>query len=202
MSNDRLDVAPAPIGPCVQVCPPLVAEHDQDDEPTRPSRVMPEGSVIVAVTGPVAAVPGSDTLTVTSAVTPRLSTPDTWTDTLSFAVAETVGLGVGDVGGDLLGLPVGELEGEGLPDRDGEFVGLGEAPVEELGVAERVGVVDGDPPMAFREAGAWPPVPEPPWRCVWPRPGTAWCPDGGWRKYRLGTAMAVTAAAVPAEAIG
>lgn len=172
MLNDKLDVAPAPMAPCVQVCPALVGEHDQDDEPTSPSRVMPDGSVIFTVTGPVAAVPGSDTLTVTSAVTPRLSTPFTWTDTLSLAVPDTVGLGVGfgvgvgvgpgEAGGEVLD----GLDGEALPPR--EFVGLGETPLEV--VADGIGVVDGEPPMPFREPGARPAAPAPPWRCACPKP--------------------------------
>lgn len=141
--NDRLDAAPALSGPCEQVCPPPVGEHDQDDEPTSPSREMPDGSVTVTVSGPVAALPGSDTLTVTSAVTPRLSTPLTWTDTLSLA-AETVGVGLG--------------VGAGLGDGDAEVLGepggacLGEEPPVGADVADAASVGEG----ATRAAGRTP----------------------------------------------
>lgn len=144
MLNDRLDVAPALSGPCEQVCPLPVGEHDQDDEPTSPSREMPGGSVTVTVSEPVAALPGSDTLTVTSAVTPRLSTPFTWTDTLSLAVAETVGVGLS--------------VGAGLGDGDAEVPGepgdarLGEEPPAVVGVADATSVGEG----ATRTAGRAP----------------------------------------------
>lgn len=123
----------------------LVAVHDQDDDPTSPSRLMPEGKVMFAVTGPVAAVPGSDTVTVTSAVTPRLSKPFTWTETLSLAVAETVGLGdgLGDPGGEVRGPPVGD----GLPD------GLGEPLLAVAGVAGVLGVRERPGPAIGRFPG-------------------------------------------------
>lgn len=158
--NDRLEVTPAPSPPFEQVSPPLVAEHDQDDELADPSRAMPDGSVTFALTGPVAAAPGSDTSTVTSAVTPRLSTPDTSTDTLSLAVAETVGVGVdvGVGGGGELGdgdvEVLGEPDGVGLPDRDRDVVGLGEALFVVAGVGDAVAVEDGAPPMARLAPGA------------------------------------------------
>jgi hypothetical protein len=134
MLNDRLDAPPALSGPCEQVCPSLVGEHDQDDEPTSPSREMPDGSVMVTVSGPVAALPGSDTLTVTSAVTPRLSTPLTWTDTLSLAVPETVGVGFG------VGLGDGDAEVPGEPGG----VDLGEEPPAVAG-ADAASVGEGAP---------------------------------------------------------
>jgi hypothetical protein len=188
-----------------------VAEHDHDDEPASPNSVMPEGSVMFAVTGPVAAEPGSDTSTVTSAVTPRLSRPVTWTETLSLAFAETVGVGVGvgdalgeadgdaDGEADGLGVPVPEVDGVGLGGRDDDLDGLGEAVVVADGVAEAPGVAD----RFGRLVGNWPADRAGPCRFV--TPGTTMaptCPRGGCGKYTLGTAIDAAATAVATEAIG
>ena len=164
--NDRLDAAPAPSALCEQVCPEPVAEHDQDDEPTSTSNVRPEGTVMFAFTGPVAAEPGSDTLTVTSAVTPRLSRPVTCTDTLSLALAETVWVGVGDALGDEDGDADGDVPGAdgvadvvGLGDRDDDPEGLGDADPVADGVVDAPGAADGVAELVGRPVGDRPVAP-------------------------------------------
>ena len=68
--KDRFAVAPAEIAACVQLRP----EQDQPEAFDRPRNEIPAGSEMLAVRPLVAALPGSDTPTLTRAVTPRLST--------------------------------------------------------------------------------------------------------------------------------
>lgn len=187
-SNDRLEATPAPSPPRVQLCPEPVAEHDQDDDPTRPSNVRPVGKVMFAVTGPVAAEPGSDTLTVTKAVTPRLSTPFTCTDTPSLALAETVVVGVGDALGDalgdaecdVLGLPVGVVGvvgGLGVGECDDDPVGFGAADWLADGVVDAPGRADDGADLSGWPVGDGPAaparrvIPGPAMAPTWPRCG-------------------------------
>ena len=135
--KEKFAAAPAVIAPWLQVPPEALFVHDQVDDPVSPSMSVPAGSVSVAVSGPVPALPVSDTSTVTTAVTPRLSRLPTFTPTASFAATATgvplvgvgvgVGVGPGPVVGELLGRTGGEVEGDGpgLADLCGGFGCLG-----------------------------------------------------------------------------
>jgi hypothetical protein len=68
--KDKFAVVPAEIAACVQLRP----EQDQPEEFDSPSSETPTGSEMLVVRPLVAALPGSDTPTLTRAVTPRLST--------------------------------------------------------------------------------------------------------------------------------
>src|SRR5579871_3237654 len=73
--NDRFAVAPADRAACVQVKP----EQVQPEALDKPSSESPAGSEILVVRPLVAALPGSETPTLTTAVTPRFSTLPTLT---------------------------------------------------------------------------------------------------------------------------
>jgi hypothetical protein len=181
--NDRFAVAPAAIGACVQFRP----EHDQPGALDRLSSESPAGSEMLVVRPLVEALPGSDTPTLTRAVTPRLSTLFTLTDTPSWAFAATEtgfevdGVGAGDELGGEVGFELVELDGCGLGVFDGEllgfFDGLGEPDRLPLGPPGAPGERDdpgwpGDPgsgevlgtgpPFCCGPPG-WPPAAGPPW---------------------------------------
>jgi hypothetical protein len=112
MLKEKSAPAPEPIAACEQVAPEALVEQDQAEDPDRPSIVVPTGSARVAVIAPVAAVPGLETSTVTTAVTPRLSRPLTATPTLSLAAATVVVVrGVGEGLGEGVGEDTGGLVG-------------------------------------------------------------------------------------------
>lgn len=153
MLKEKSAATPAPMALWLQLLPEAL--HDHDDEPDSPSMTVPPGRVSVAVSGPVPALPVSETLTLTTAVTPRLSSPCTCNPTLSFAAAATVvlmtgvGDGLGPAVGELVGLAVGEVEGDaefdgdGRVGPDGDAVGPGLPGVLRCGDAEGSGNPEG-----------------------------------------------------------
>lgn len=174
--NDRFAVAPAEMAPCVQTRP----EHDQPEAFDNPSSDTPVGSEIWVVRPLVAAVPGSDTPTLTTAVTPRLSTLFTLTATPSRAVAPAevceVGDGLGVGVGDAVGDELVELDGCGLGEPDVDLVGFGFGDFDELGEADGLpfgepgwpeeadadGETEGTGPDPGCGSPGWPPEP---WPC-------------------------------------
>src|SRR5579875_3200428 len=126
--NDALTAPPAAMPAFRQeIEPPAAAPHDQPGA-ARASSTVPAGPVTRRLTRAVAAVPGSLTVTVVTAISPMPSTPLTVTCTASRAAGPADGdaeLGTGD----------GEPDGDG--DGDGRDVGTG--------LGEPAGPVPGGP---------------------------------------------------------